>query len=82
MTYEVPLSQGAGTYWVHGHFNGQYVDGLRAPYTILSRNEPNRYDEDMTVIVADWWARLPRYWAASDSLTGITKSILSSSRAS
>jgi iron transport multicopper oxidase len=27
-----------GTYWVHAHSNGQYVDGLRAPF-VIHRNE-------------------------------------------
>lgn len=29
MTYEIPTSAQTGTYWIHGHYMGQYTDGLR-----------------------------------------------------
>ncbi|KZS97466.1 Fet3 protein [Sistotremastrum niveocremeum HHB9708] len=38
-TYEVPMNVSGqwGTYWVHAHATGQYVDGLRAP-VVIHRN--------------------------------------------
>lgn len=29
LDYHIDTSLNHGTYWVHGHFDGQYVDGLR-----------------------------------------------------
>lgn len=29
MTYDIPTSAQTGTYWIHGHYMGQYTDGLR-----------------------------------------------------
>lgn len=38
-TYEIPMNVSGqwGSYWVHAHATGQYVDGLRAPL-IIHRN--------------------------------------------
>ncbi|KAG0147254.1 hypothetical protein CROQUDRAFT_43212 [Cronartium quercuum f. sp. fusiforme G11] len=33
-TYQVDTTGQSGTYWIHAHSNGQYVDGLRAPFII------------------------------------------------
>ncbi|KAF9028653.1 Fet3 ferroxidase protein [Hymenopellis radicata] len=46
-TYEVPIDTSGqwGTYWVHAHASGQYVDGLRAPL----------YDAEFTVALGDWY---------------------------
>ncbi|PWN37839.1 multi copper oxidase [Meira miltonrushii] len=57
-----PLSPAArqdqwGTYWTHGHYDGQYVDGLRTPAIIHADKEPYKYDEDYTIILADWYHR-------------------------
>lgn len=30
LDYSIDTSLNHGTYWIHGHHNGQYVDGLRA----------------------------------------------------
>lgn len=46
-----------GTYWTHGHYSGQYVDGLRTPSIIHADLEPHAYDDDYTIILADWYHR-------------------------
>ncbi|KAF8882185.1 ferroxidase [Gymnopilus junonius] len=45
--YVVPINSSGqwGTYWVHSHASGQYVDGLRAPV----------YDEEFTIVLGDWY---------------------------
>jgi len=55
--YEIPVNTSGqwGTYWVHAHDHGQYVDGLRAPFLIHPPTEPHKYDDDFTVIVSDWY---------------------------
>ncbi|KAG0268711.1 hypothetical protein DFQ27_005951 [Actinomortierella ambigua] len=53
-TYVIPIEQ-HGTYWIHGHYHGQYVDGLRAPVIIHNINETYKYDDEYTVILADWY---------------------------
>ncbi|KAG0242652.1 hypothetical protein BGW41_003755 [Actinomortierella wolfii] len=55
-TYTIPIEQ-HGTYWIHGHHHGQYVDGLRAPLIIHNTNETYKYDEEYTVALADWYHR-------------------------
>ncbi|KAF9101524.1 ferroxidase fet3, partial [Mortierella sp. GBA35] len=55
-TYTIPIEQ-HGTYWIHGHFQGQYVDGLRAPLIIHNINETYKYDEEYTIALADWYHR-------------------------
>lgn len=56
-TYEIPVNASGqwGTYWVHAHDNGQYVDGLRAPFLIHPPTEHHKYDEEFTVILSDWY---------------------------
>ncbi|KAJ2412131.1 ferroxidase fet3 [Coemansia sp. RSA 2530] len=55
MTYEIPITQ-TGTYWVHGHHNSQYVNGLRGPLIITDpEGEPYTYDEDMVLTFEDWF---------------------------
>ncbi|UZJ54147.1 hypothetical protein CBS101457_003467 [Exobasidium rhododendri] len=46
-----------GTFWTHGHYDGQYVDGLRTPAIIHAESEPHAYDDDYTIILADWYHR-------------------------
>ncbi|KAG0334070.1 hypothetical protein BG004_000569 [Podila humilis] len=54
-TYTIPIEQ-HGTYWIHGHHKGQYVDGLRAPLIIHnSGKESYQYDEEYTVGLSDWY---------------------------
>ncbi|KAJ7253686.1 ferroxidase [Mycena haematopus] len=52
---DVPTSGQIGTYWVHAHASGQYVDGLRAPYVIHATTEAYKYDEEFTVVLGDWY---------------------------
>ncbi|KAG8856957.1 ferroxidase fet3 [Tulasnella sp. 330] len=53
--YTIPTDMQIGTYWVHGHAFGQYVDGLRAPFIIHNPTESYTYDAEFTVIIADWY---------------------------
>lgn len=56
LTYHIPTDLQSGTYWIHGHYDGQYVDGLRTPFVIHPlAPEPYSYDEEFTVVVADWY---------------------------
>ena len=56
------LTSQQGTFWIHGHYEGQYVDGLRTPSVIhpLAGNATGRSDnvtwtEEYTLIVSDWY---------------------------
>ncbi|KAG0005660.1 hypothetical protein BGZ80_004046 [Entomortierella chlamydospora] len=53
-TYTIPIEQ-HGTYWIHGHYKGHYVDGLRGPLIIHNINETYAYDEEYTLALADWY---------------------------
>lgn len=55
--YHIPVDTSGqwGTYWVHGHASGQYVDGLRAPLILHPPVEAHSYDGDFTVILGDWY---------------------------
>lgn len=46
-----------GTYWVHAHRNGQYVDGLRAPFVVIDNEEEKfyGYSEERTISLSDWY---------------------------
>lgn len=50
-TYTIPIEQ-HGTYWIHGHAKGQYVDGLRAPLIIHNPNDPYKSDGEHVVALA------------------------------
>ncbi|KAJ2403278.1 ferroxidase fet3 [Coemansia sp. RSA 2559] len=55
MAYEIPLSQ-TGTYWVHGHHNSQYINGLRGPLVVTDpAGEPYDYNEDYVLTFEDWF---------------------------
>ncbi|KAJ2777287.1 ferroxidase fet3 [Coemansia interrupta] len=57
MAYEIPLRQ-TGTYWLHGHHNSQYINGLRGPLIVTDpRGEPYDYDEDVVLAFEDWFPR-------------------------
>lgn len=47
-----------GTFWSHGHYQGQYVDGLKTP-SIIHADRPaiqaHAYDDDYTVVLTDWY---------------------------
>ncbi|KAG5638015.1 hypothetical protein H0H81_002283 [Sphagnurus paluster] len=55
--YEIAINSSDqwGTYWVHAHASGQYVDGLRAPFVIHPPKEVYSYDEEFTVVLGDWY---------------------------
>lgn len=46
-----------GTYWWHGHYGAQYVDGLRGPLIIRNTNEVHAslYDEEIIIQLTDWY---------------------------
>ncbi|KAF9194690.1 hypothetical protein BGZ49_003142 [Haplosporangium sp. Z 27] len=54
-TYTIPIPQQHGTYWIHSHYKGQYVDGLRAPLIIHNVNETYQYDAEYTLAFSDWY---------------------------
>lgn len=47
-----------GTFWTHGHYRGQYVDGLRTA-SVIHADRPgtqaHSYDEDYTLVMGDWY---------------------------
>ncbi|ETW75786.1 Fet3 ferroxidase [Heterobasidion irregulare TC 32-1] len=55
--YVVPVNESGqwGSYWVHAHASGQYVDGLRAPLVIHPEKEAHSYDAEYTVVLGDWY---------------------------
>lgn len=48
LTYEFDLPQ-HGSYWIHSHYMGQYLDGLRTPFIIHDINETYKYDYDIAL---------------------------------
>ncbi|KAI8331178.1 Cupredoxin [Chlamydoabsidia padenii] len=54
LTYEINITQ-HGSYWIHSHYMGQYVDGLRGPLILHNINETYQYDEEVIVTVSDWY---------------------------
>ncbi|KAJ3308431.1 ferroxidase fet3 [Boothiomyces sp. JEL0838] len=54
--YEIPIQQ-YGTYWIHGHIDGQYVDGLQAPLIIQNPADQAtyKYDQEYTISLTDWY---------------------------
>jgi iron transport multicopper oxidase len=55
LDYTIPTDLQSGTYWIHSHFQGQYVDGLRTPLIIKPLEESYTYDGDYTIVVSDWY---------------------------
>nr|ANC28028.1 laccase [Polyporus umbellatus] len=55
--YVVPINSSGqwGTYWVHGHAKGHYVDGLRAPVVIHPSKEVHSYDEEYIIVLSEWY---------------------------
>ncbi|CAO3682118.1 unnamed protein product [Umbelopsis vinacea] len=49
-----------GTYWWHSHAAAQYTDGIHGPLIIHDPNESiiNQYDEDIIVMLSDWYHEL------------------------
>ena len=59
-----------GTYWLHGHYKGQYIDGLRTPLIIhRAEGEAYKYDDDYTVVMADWYHHQHGYIMRHDYMT-------------
>lgn len=60
-------AQQMGTFWWHGHYGSQYLDGLRGPLVIHGQSEPHKtlYDEERLVQLTDWYHE--------DSMTVIQK---------
>ncbi|MEO1089619.1 MAG: multicopper oxidase family protein [Pseudomonadota bacterium] len=50
--YEFELKQ-AGTFWYHSHFGLQEQQGLLGALIIDDPDEPNDYDEDVTIVLGD-----------------------------
>ncbi|KAJ2850244.1 Multidrug resistance-associated protein 7 [Coemansia brasiliensis] len=54
-TYIIDTGNQKGTFWLHGHFQEQFADGLRAPLII---HEPQGvdalYDEEILFYLEDW----------------------------
>lgn len=45
-----------GTYWYHGHFREQYVEGLYGPLIVRpAAPEPEPYDADITLMIMDYY---------------------------
>lgn len=58
LDYHIDTSLNHGTYWIHGHYNGQYVDGLRSPNIIFpkaNRTDNTTWDEEYVVVASDWY---------------------------
>ncbi|KAI9491562.1 multicopper oxidase-domain-containing protein [Zychaea mexicana] len=53
-TYEFNITQ-HGTYWIHSHYMGQYMDGFRTPLILHNTVETYQYDYDRTVTLVDWY---------------------------
>ncbi|KAF8480361.1 Fet3 protein [Russula ochroleuca] len=55
--YVIPINSSGqwGTYWVHAHASGQYVDGLRAPLVIHPSTEVHSYDAEYIIVLGDWY---------------------------
>ncbi|KAL5512657.1 hypothetical protein ACEPAG_2923 [Sanghuangporus baumii] len=55
--YVVPVNESGqwGTFWIHAHASGHYIDGLRAPINIHPEQEPHTYDAEYTVVIGDWY---------------------------
>ncbi|KAI8881105.1 multicopper oxidase [Backusella circina FSU 941] len=51
LQYEFNITQ-TGTYWIHSHYMGQYMDGLRMPMIIHNPNETYKYDNDFIVTLS------------------------------
>ncbi|KAJ1947605.1 ferroxidase fet3, partial [Linderina pennispora] len=55
-TYHIDTSQ-AGTYWIHGHDQGQNADGLRTSFIVRDKVRPYEYDGDYTLALEDWYTK-------------------------
>ncbi|KAK8865574.1 hypothetical protein IAR55_000718 [Kwoniella newhampshirensis] len=60
LTLHIDTTYQTGTYWIHGHHEGQNTDGLRAPFIIYPQNATGRaddvrWDEEYIFTMADWY---------------------------
>ncbi|OCF33774.1 acidic laccase [Kwoniella heveanensis CBS 569] len=60
LDYLIDTTRQTGTYWIHGHHEGQNTDGLRAPFVISPQNGTGRgdnttWDEEYTLVIGDWY---------------------------
>ncbi|GHJ88753.1 hypothetical protein NliqN6_5155 [Naganishia liquefaciens] len=71
LTYEVPVDLQHGTYWIHGHKQGQYADGLRAPFVITPAEQRTdiTWDDEYTVVVGDWYHQENSWLVKNEFLT-------------
>ncbi|KAJ2019836.1 ferroxidase fet3 [Coemansia sp. S680] len=54
-TYEINADR-AGTFWIHGHYNHQNVDGLRTPLVIYDTVPAVLdYDEEILISLEEWY---------------------------
>lgn len=51
-TYSIPLNQ-TGTYWIHAHLLGQYVDGFRLP--LIIKPLLNQTFIELPITLTDWY---------------------------
>ncbi|OXG27098.1 acidic laccase [Cryptococcus neoformans Bt15] len=60
LDYTIDTTVQVGTYWIHGHLDGQNTDGLRSPVVIFPQNGTGRtdnvtWDVEYIVTAADWY---------------------------
>ncbi|KAJ1801506.1 ferroxidase fet3 [Coemansia sp. RSA 2399] len=55
-TYNIQVTQ-SGTFWLHGHYSAQLVDGLRTPLISHPPQEHYTYDEDLVLMLEAWYHR-------------------------
>ena len=55
-TYVLRMRQ-SGTYWIHGHLAGQYVDGLQSAFIVRDAKdiEQYKYDDEYVLALTDWY---------------------------
>lgn len=64
LDYTIDTTVQVGTYWIHGHLDGQNTDGLRSPVVIFPQNGTGRtdnvtWDAEYIVTAADWQVFFP-----------------------
>jgi iron transport multicopper oxidase len=71
--YKYRINQ-TGSFWIHGHANGQYVDGLRAPLILHPLTELLSYHDEYIVSLTDWYndnhAKLMTHFLSINNPTG------------
>ena len=55
-TYNLTMRQ-SGTFWIHGHLNGQYVDGLQSAFIVKDEQDKQvyKYDDEYVIALTDWY---------------------------